>query len=73
MKNFSIDALPDQLGLKFDYISNSKIEKAIQEIVKKLQEVGYKRPGEIDSYGLTSKVVNTYMDRGRLPVLPSKK
>lgn len=73
LKNFSIDALPDQLGLKFDYISNSEIENAIQEIVKKLQEVGYKRPGEIDSYGLTSKVVNTYMDRGRLPVLPSKK
>lgn len=72
LSNFSIDMLPSQLGLKFDYISDEEIEAVIQEIIRRLQQAGYKRPGELSSYDLKSKVVNTYLDRGRLPVLPSK-
>lgn len=72
LANFSIDILPSQLGLRFDYISNEEVEAVIQEMIRRLQQAGYKRPGELSSYDLKSKVVNTYLDRGRLPVLPSK-
>lgn len=73
LRSFNIDSLPSQLGLSFDYITNEEIEEVTQKIVESLQSSGYKRPGEISSYGLKSKVVNTYMDRDRLPVLPSSK
>jgi len=73
MNNFSFDVLPNQVSLKFDYITNEEIETLTHEMIQRLQEAGYKRPGELTSYDLTSKVVNTYEDRRRLPVLPSKK
>ena len=72
LKNFSIDTLPSKAGLTFTYLSDEEIEAVIQEIVRKLKQAGYKQPGEILSYDLHSKVVNTYLDRGRLPVLPLK-
>ncbi|PIR93512.1 hypothetical protein COT99_00405 [Candidatus Falkowbacteria bacterium CG10_big_fil_rev_8_21_14_0_10_43_10] len=73
LSGFSIDALPDKIGLKFSYITNEEIAAVIQEMIRVLEQAGYKRPGQLSSYDLKSKVVNTYLDRGRLPVLPSKK
>lgn len=72
LSNFSIDMLPSQLGLRFDYISDEEIAAVIQEMIRRLRQAGYKRPGELSAYDLKSKVVNTYLDRGRLPVLPTK-
>jgi len=70
LASFSLDALPRQIGLKFQYLSHEDIEWIIDTFIIRLQEAGYKRPGELSTYDKTSKVVNTYKDRGRLPVLP---
>jgi radical SAM superfamily enzyme YgiQ (UPF0313 family) len=73
LESFSIDTMPDQIGLKFDYITNEEIKMVTGNIIKELCAFGYKRPREVVSYDLKSKVVNTYMDRDRLSVLPSQK
>ena len=71
LRSFSIDALPDQLGLKFHYLSGDETVAVITDIISALRDHGYKQPSEISgSYDLHTRVVNTYMDRGRLPVLP---
>lgn len=72
LSNFSIDMLPSQVGLRFTYISDEEIVAVTHEMIRKLKQAGYKRPGELSSYDLKSKVVNTYLDRERLPVLPTK-
>lgn len=73
LNNFSIDALPSQVGLSFSYISDAEIEAVVQEMIRRLRQAGYKRPNELSDYDLKTKVVNTYLDRGRLPVLPAQK
>lgn len=72
LSQFSIDTLPDQLGLKFQYLSGDEIVAIIEEMLRILRAHGYKQPGEISEYNLESRVINTYMDKGRLSVLPSQ-
>jgi len=72
LESFSIDALPWDIGLNFDYITHDEIKEVTKQTINGLQKAGYKRPGDVKSYGVKSKVVNTYMDRKRLPVLTSE-
>ncbi len=71
LENFSIDSLPGELGLKFNYISEEELIAVITKIVDVLRQHGYKQPHEIsEAYSIGTRVVNTYMDKGRLSVLP---
>lgn len=72
LESFSIDALPWDIGLSFDYISHDEIKEITTQMIDRLRDAGYKRPGDVKYYGTNSKVVNTYMDRNRLPVLTSE-
>lgn len=69
LRDFSIDALPQDIGVSLDYLSHDEAKTIADKMVGRLRAAGYRQPHEIDSTQSNPRVVNCYTDRARLPVL----